>query len=339
MLRAQHQVRCVLFASGTLSPMESCASEFGTMFPIRLENPHVIQSNQLWAGIVKVGPTAVPMNFSYNNRNSKEYLGDLGGCLVNFARLVPDGMLVFFPSYTALENCCSEWKKGGEKGVWSRILQHKRIVEEPRSSSQCQVAIKDFQTKIDDGSKKGVAFFAVCRGKVAEGLDFADKNGRAVIIVGIPFPSVTDPKVVAKKKFLNHERRENPLLMTGEDWYQHQATSAVNQAVGRVIRHRFDFGAMIFLDCRYEKMAADPLKPFVSCWIRPYVKTFSDYGKATVSLGRFFQSAPKVVKELKDKVVSLLFFFFSFHSLLFRLWQRRKLLLRKCWLSTRHEAL
>ena len=302
-LRAQHDIRCVIFASGTLSPMESCASEFGSGFPIRLENPHVIQSSQLWAGIVKVGPSGESMDFSFQNRKSKAYLEDLGRNLVNFARLVPDGMLVFFPSYSALEDCCSEWKRGGEKGVWSSLLKHKRIVEEPRSSNHCQQAIKDFQTKLEDGSKKGVAFFAVCRGKVAEGLDFADKNGRAVIIVGIPFPSVTDPKVVAKKKFLNHERKENPLLMKGEDWYQHQATSAVNQAVGRVIRHRFDFGAMIFLDCRYEKMACDPLKPFVSSWIRPYVRTFSDYGKATVSLGRFFQNAPKVVKELKEKAM------------------------------------
>ncbi len=29
----------------------------------------------------------------------------------------------------------------------------------------------------------GVIFFAVCRGKVSEGLDFADNNARAVITV------------------------------------------------------------------------------------------------------------------------------------------------------------
>jgi Fanconi anemia group J protein len=29
---------------------------------------------------------------------------------------------------------------------------------------------------------------AVCRGKVAEGLDFSDDAARMVIIIGIPFP-------------------------------------------------------------------------------------------------------------------------------------------------------
>jgi regulator of telomere elongation helicase 1 len=29
--------------------------------------------------------------------------------------------------------------------------------------------------------------FAVCRGKISEGIDFADNNGRGVIITGLPF--------------------------------------------------------------------------------------------------------------------------------------------------------
>ena len=33
----------------------------------------------------------------------------------------------------------------------------------------------------------GAIFFAVCRGKVSEGLDFADAAGRAVVITGIPY--------------------------------------------------------------------------------------------------------------------------------------------------------
>ena len=35
-----------------------------------------------------------------------------------------------------------------------------------------------------DPALRGAMFFAVCRGKVSEGLNFADKAGRAVIITG-----------------------------------------------------------------------------------------------------------------------------------------------------------
>jgi Rad3-related DNA helicase len=31
---------------------------------------------------------------------------------------------------------------------------------------------------------------AVCRGKVAEGLDFSDHHARGVIVIGIPFPQM-----------------------------------------------------------------------------------------------------------------------------------------------------
>jgi regulator of telomere elongation helicase 1 len=39
-------------------------------------------------------------------------------------------------------------------------------------------------------------------------------------------------------------------VLTGEEWYNQQASRAVNQAVGRVIRHRHDYGAIIFCDER-----------------------------------------------------------------------------------------
>ena len=48
---------------------------------------------------------------------------------------------------------------------------------------------------MDQPDGDGAAFFAVCRGKVSEGLDFPDKAGRAVLITGLPFGTFTDPKV------------------------------------------------------------------------------------------------------------------------------------------------
>jgi len=44
--------------------------------------------------------------------------------------------------------------------------------------------------------------------QVSEGLDFSDCNGRAVVITGLPFPPVMDPKVVLKMKFLDDVRAQ-----------------------------------------------------------------------------------------------------------------------------------
>ena len=48
----------------------------------------------------------------------------------------------------------------------------------------------------------------VCFLQVSEGLDFADNNGRAVVITGLPYPPRMDPKVVLKMEFLDEMRRQ-----------------------------------------------------------------------------------------------------------------------------------
>lgn len=105
---------------------------------------------QVWVGVVPVGPTGAALNSSYNTRDSPAYMEDLGLMLVNISRIVPDGLLVFFPSYTVLDACLRHWKsntgtsaqqKGGGvmafqglSTLWDRIVKEKQAVVEPRVS-------------------------------------------------------------------------------------------------------------------------------------------------------------------------------------------------------------
>jgi len=53
----------------------------------------------------------------------------------------------------------------------------------------------------------GSILFGVCRGRLSEGLDFKDRKGRLVIVVGIPFPSYLEPKIILKKYYLEQKRK------------------------------------------------------------------------------------------------------------------------------------
>ncbi|XP_072959072.1 regulator of telomere elongation helicase 1 homolog [Typha angustifolia] len=288
-------VRSIILTSGTLSPLDSFAMELNLEFPIRLENPHVISANQIWVGVAPVGPSGYPFNSSYRNRDSLEYKQELGNAIVNFARIVPDGLLVFFPSYYMMNQCIECWKSMSHSRssdfntIWERVCKYKHPVVEPKQSSYFPHAIQDFQAKLRDSSTSGAIFFAVCRGKVSEGLDFADQAGRAVVITGMPFSMKTDPKVRLKREFLDHQAlslNKVSMALTGEEWYTQQAARAVNQAVGRVIRHRHDYGAIIFCD---ERFAQQSRQNQMSYWIRPYTKCYQKFGEVVFTLTSFFR--------------------------------------------------
>lgn len=141
----------------------------------------------------------------YAFSDNPKYLSSLGQTVLNVSRIVPDGLLVFFPSYPLLNQCVNAWQASG---LWAEVSRHKPIFVEPRSKDSFTTTMEEFYKSIRDA--KGAVFMAVCRGKVSEGLDFADRNGRAVIITGLPFPPLKDPKVILKKRYLEDNRtKEN----------------------------------------------------------------------------------------------------------------------------------
>lgn len=311
------KIRSILLTSGTLSPMASFVNELRTDFPIRLENPHVIDKKQVWVGVVPKGPAGAVLNSSYKMRSDDRYLTDLGNSIVNFSKIIPDGMLVFFPSYSVMSQCIAAWKA---KGIWERIGQYKGLVIEPTNAAAFANSANEFKAKLDSPEYNGAAFFGVCRGKASEGLDFSDRAGRAVIICGIPFANAVDPKVKLKKEVLNSKLAESRSRNTtatngngadaerisGDAWYVQQAMRAVNQAIGRVIRHKDDFGAVILCE---ERFGQSRHVGQLSKWLRDDVITYDPYGDAMKSLSDFFRSqratpvgppmAPKASKKAK----------------------------------------
>ena len=120
--------------------------------------------------------------------------------------------------------------------------------------------------------------FAVCRGKLAEGVDLRDDKSRGVIIVGIPYTYMNDPLVAMKMDYLERKK------IGGKAWYQQTAFRAVNQALGRAIRHEHDYGAMLLLDERF----ADTLE-LLPAWISQSTEVVSQFGSSIKSTVQFFK--------------------------------------------------
>lgn len=63
--------------------------------------------------------------------------------------------------------------------------------------------MNEYYARIKNPQYKGAIFMGVCRGKLSEGLDFVDMNGRAVIITGLPYAPFKDPRIVLKRQYLD----------------------------------------------------------------------------------------------------------------------------------------
>lgn len=285
------QARSVILTSGTLSPMDSFAGELGTDFSIRLEANHVVNMRkQVFAGAIMHGPGGVDLSSTYNNQQAFQYQDSMGQLLLQYAQVIPGGILMFFPSYSLMDKLETRWR---QTGVWDQIDAVKAMYSEPRKAG------KDFDKLLDEykyavasgragtaGTKTGAVFIAVYRGKVSEGIDFSNDNARAVLAVGIPFPSVKELQVSLKRQYQDEKSRVDKKLVSGHVWYQLQAFRALNQALGRCIRHRNDYGTILLLDSRHrgQKYTAS-----LSKWMRPFIQEVEHSEQCLSHFLDFFQ--------------------------------------------------
>ncbi|XP_030590571.1 regulator of telomere elongation helicase 1 isoform X2 [Archocentrus centrarchus] len=292
------EVRCIILTSGTLSPLSSFTSEMRIDFPVRLENSHVIERDQIFVSIIGQGPDGKHLSSAFDRRFVPENMASLGNTVANLSRVVPHGLLVFFPSFPLMEKTLEFWRANGHS---DRIENKKPIFVEPKGKGTFNEVIDGYYSKVNDPATKGGAFFAVCRGKASEGLDFADTFGRGVIITGLPFPPKMDPRVILKMQFLDEmSRKKAPGLkyLSGHEWYRQQAFRAVNQAIGRVIRHKEDYGAIFLCDQRFKY---DDARAQLPSWVRSYVRLYDSFGNVVRDVSQFFRTAQKLRPVVEKK--------------------------------------
>jgi len=94
---------------------------------------------------------------------------------------------------------------------------------------------------------------------------------------------VFDPKVLIKKDYLDKKFAAKQSNINGNSWYKLQAYRAVNQAIGRVIRHIKDYGAILLLDERFTKNEMP-----ISKWLEDCKKLYSKFDELEADLTAFF---------------------------------------------------
>lgn len=236
----------VVITSGTISPLE--------MYPKMLDFDTVVQESYAMTLsrrsfiplIVTRGSDQVAISSRFEIRNDPSVVRNYGALLVEFSKITPDGLVVFFPSYLYMESIISMWQG---MGILDQIWPYKLILVETPDAQETSLALETFRTACCNG--RGAVLLCVARGKVSEGIDFDHHYGRAVLVIGVPFQYTESRILKARLEFLRQQYhiRENDFLSF--DAMRHAA-----QCLGRVLRGKDDYGVMVLADRRFARKRA-----------------------------------------------------------------------------------
>ena len=141
-------------------------------------------------------------------------------------------------------------------------------------------------------------------------------------MVGLPFPNNRSPELIEKMAYLNacavanglqHPQPNANASLTnktsgdaksdvsthknvaggaGREYYENVCMKAVNQSIGRAIRHKGDYSTIILVDHRYKRNNICNKLPG---WIRKRLCTPSSFGQMFGLTARFFSAQKKRV--------------------------------------------
>ena len=245
------EAHSVVVAGGTMRPTQEFRDQLFVAAgaePSRVMSfscDHVVPGCNLLPRVLCTGPSGARLDFSYQFRDKQETLAELGRVLGNLVNIIPGGVVIFFPSYDYEKLV---FKHLTTSGVLKKIEAKKRIFREPKNSCDLDAVLSDYSTAVRLSG--GALILAVVGGKMSEGINFSDNLGRCVIMVGLPYPNLHSPELKEKMRYLDRTAAVVEGKKGGAVHYDNLCMKAVNQSVGRAIRHKNDYAAILLLDHR-----------------------------------------------------------------------------------------
>nr|XP_035948323.1 ATP-dependent DNA helicase DDX11 isoform X7 [Halichoerus grypus] len=164
------------------------------------------------------------------------------------------------------------------------------IFQEPKRANQVEQVLMEYSRCIKccgqaGGTVTGALLLSVVGGKMSEGINFSDNLGRCVVMVGMPYPNIKSPELQEKMAYLDQTLPRGPgQPPPGKALVENLCMKAVNQSIGRAIRHQKDFASIVLLDQRY---ARPPVLGKLPAWIRDRVEVKATFGPAFAAMRKF----------------------------------------------------
>jgi len=202
--------------------------------------------------------------------------------LQNLCQVVPGGVVCFLPSYEYLDKVYQHLE---QCGTLDNIGRKKSVFREVSGSAE--QLLEKYALAIKASGSGGALLLSVVGGKLSEGLNFADDLGRAVLVVGLPYPNRQSPELQQRMRHL--DERLGP--GSGNEFYENLCIKAVNQCIGRAVRHIRDYACVYLLD---ERFANARIRRKLPEWISRHIVEAGTgrggFGAVQARTAKFFKS-------------------------------------------------
>ncbi|XP_011282043.1 ATP-dependent DNA helicase DDX11 isoform X1 [Felis catus] len=292
------ECRAVVIAGGTMQPVSDFREQLLACAGVEAERVvefscgHVIPPDNILPLVICSGPSSQQLEFTYQKRELPQMMDETGRILYNLCNVVPGGVVCFFPSYEYQRQVHAHWDKSG---LLARLAVRKKIFQEPKRANQVEQVLLEYSRCIKccghaGGAVTGALLLSVVGGKMSEGINFSDDLGRCVVMVGMPYPNIKSPELQEKMAYLDQTLPRIPgQPPPGKALVENLCMKAVNQSIGRAIRHQKDFASIVLLDHRY---ARPPVLGKLPAWIRDRVEVKATFGPAFAAMRKFHRERP-----------------------------------------------
>ncbi|XP_039092312.1 ATP-dependent DNA helicase DDX11 isoform X2 [Hyaena hyaena] len=287
------ECRAVVIAGGTMQPVSDFREQLLARAGAEAERVvefscgHVIPPDNILPLVICSGPSGQELEFTYQKRELPQMMDETGRILCNLCNVVPGGVVCFFPSYEYQRQVHAHWDKSG---LLARLALRKKIFQEPKRANQVEQVLLEYSRCIKccgqaGGTVTGALLLSVVGGKMSEGINFSDNLGRCMVMVGMPYPNIKSPELQEKMAYLDQTLPRIPgQPPPGKALVENLCMKAVNQSIGRAIRHQKDFASIVLLDQRY---ARPPILGKLPAWIRDRVEVKATFGPAFAAMRKF----------------------------------------------------
>ncbi|KAI5830733.1 DNA repair helicase [Schizophyllum commune Tattone D] len=248
----------VVITSGTISPLDMYPKMLQFTPVVQESYPMTLTRNSFLPLVITRGSDQVAISSRFEVRNDPAVVRNFGSILIEYSKIVPDGIVAFFPSYLYMESIVAAWN---DMGILNEVWNHKLIFVETPDSNETSIALENYRRACDNG--RGAVLLSVARGKVSEGIDFDHNYGRAVIMFGVPYQYTESRILKARLEYLRDAYR-----IRESEFLSFDAIRNAAQCVGRVLRGKTDWGLMVFADKRFGRSDKRSKLPR---WINQYI--------------------------------------------------------------------